>query len=201
MKPKRGRPRSYDPERAMDAALAVFWSRGYAATTLDALSEATCMQRPSLYAAFGDKDAIFQRSLKRFQARMSAQSAEALAAPELNEALLGVLLRIIDVYAPVGELQKGCLVFGVASVDAGEDPRIRAVVAKSVQRLDAAFSARIQRAIEEGALSPQADVQTLARLMSSMVHSISVRARSGEGRRALRQFARKGVQLLLQGVH
>ena len=61
---KRGRPRAYDPDAALKAARDVFWVKGYAATSLDDIAEATGMNRPSLYAAFGDKEAIYLAALK-----------------------------------------------------------------------------------------------------------------------------------------
>ena len=62
----RGRPRAYDPDVALDAAIAAFWRAGYTATSLDTLSEATGMNRPSLYGAFGDKHALYLAALKRY---------------------------------------------------------------------------------------------------------------------------------------
>ena len=85
MKRPRGRPREYDPEEALDAAMGVFWARGYAATSLTDLSEATGMNRPSLYAAFGDKRSVFLRALHRYSARMAREVGQALAAVALGD--------------------------------------------------------------------------------------------------------------------
>ena len=66
----RGRPRAYDPDRALQAAQDVFWRKGFAETSLDELSAATGMNRPSLYAAFGDKKAIYLKTMERCRERM-----------------------------------------------------------------------------------------------------------------------------------
>ena len=72
---RRGRPRSYDPDQALDAAIDVFWTHGYDAATLDQLSQAMGMGRPSLYGAFGDKQALFERAVRRFGERMATRAA------------------------------------------------------------------------------------------------------------------------------
>src|SRR5262245_20822174 len=64
----RGRPRKYDPDDALAKAMGAFWDRGYAATSLDDISAATGMNRPSLYAAFGDKQAIYLKAIERYRA-------------------------------------------------------------------------------------------------------------------------------------
>lgn len=194
---KRGRPRAYDPEQALDAAMLLFRTRGYAATTLDALSEATGMQRPSLYAAFGDKRALFDKALERFSDRMKTVATESMDGASVEDALSAILLGVIDVYAPADGDGHGCLVFGVASVAAVEDEQLRALVAQTIQRLDEVFERRIQRGVSAGELAPGTDTRTLARLLTSVVHSLSVRARSGASRRVLRQFARSAVTMLL----
>src|SRR5215472_6326942 len=87
-KPRRGRPRAYDEEAALAEAMRVFWTGGYAATSLDELSAATRMNRPSLYAAFGDKHALYGTLVERYRAMGRAALADALAPTRpLREAL------------------------------------------------------------------------------------------------------------------
>ncbi|MCA9672730.1 MAG: TetR/AcrR family transcriptional regulator [Myxococcales bacterium] len=200
MERKRGRPRKYDPEIALDAALTLFWTRGYAATTLDALSEATGMQRPSLYAAFGDKSELFAQALGRFQQRMSQTLGAVLEQDPLDTALAELLVGVVDVYAPGDEPARGCFVFSVAALEAVEHPTTRAAVAKVVDALDERLRRRFERAVSAGELPAHCDVLTLARLSSAAVHSISLRARSGSSRRALRAFARASAAMLLSAA-
>ncbi|MCB9558139.1 MAG: TetR/AcrR family transcriptional regulator [Deltaproteobacteria bacterium] len=200
MSSKRGRPREYDPDRALDAAIALFLARGYAATTLDALSEATGMQRPSLYAAFGDKRTIFASVVRRFQQRMSATLEEALGQDHLDEALSALLVKVTDIYSPRDGLACGCLVFGVAAVEAVECEVMRATVEGAINALDERIRSRLARAVEDAELPPQCDVQTLARMVGAAMHSISLRARSGASRRSLLAFARKAVAMVLAGA-
>ena len=85
-KPRRGRPRQYDPDRALAGAADAFWQSGYAGTSLDELSAATGMNRPSLYAAFGDKSDLYLKTLERYRDQSRALALELLAMPVHNEA-------------------------------------------------------------------------------------------------------------------
>ena len=197
---RRGRPRGYDPESALDAATNVFWSRGYAGTTLDALSEATGMKRPSLYAAFGDKSALFDRVVARFQGQMADSAGVALAAPTIDDAIEALMLAFVDVYAPTSKPSRGCLVFSVASLETVEDERLRAVVRAAIQGLDQALRARLEGAVAAGELPVSTDLTLVASGIASQMHSLSLRARAGASRRSLRKLARGSGRLLLAGA-
>lgn len=197
---KPGRPREYDADEALDAALDVFWTRGFAGTSLDALSEATGMKRPSLYAAFGNKRAIFDRSLQRFQARMAEHAARALEEPSIDDAIELLMLAVVDIYAPKGGRPRGCLVFAVAPLEAAEDDEMRALVAQAIRGFDEAIQARLEAAITVGELPEGTAIETLAQCVAGQVHSLSLRARCGSSRRALRRMARHGAQFLLRGA-
>ena len=87
---RRGRPRTYDPGEALERATEAFWRQGYSATSLDALSEATRMNRPSLYGAFGDKHALYTTALERYIAEGRSQMEAALD-DELPPQVRGVI--------------------------------------------------------------------------------------------------------------
>jgi AcrR family transcriptional regulator len=196
MKRSRGRPRQYDPEEALDAAMGVFWAKGYAAASLTDLSEATRMNRPSLYAAFGDKRSIFLRALHRYSARMAVEVGRALAAEALDAALFDYYARMIDIFLSGEPGPRGCMVATSASVEAPTDAEVQEIVRGSVDRLDAALGDRFRRAADEGLLAGE-EARSRARLATAVLHSLSVRARAGHSRRALRKFARESVALLV----
>src|SRR3569623_3585959 len=90
MTKSRGRPKNYDPEVALDRALEAFWEGGFAATSLDALASATGMNRPSLYAAFGDKQSLYLKAMDRFSGGMrEAVRGKLFNDGSLAEALTG----------------------------------------------------------------------------------------------------------------
>ncbi|MCA9716995.1 MAG: helix-turn-helix transcriptional regulator [Myxococcales bacterium] len=175
----------------------VFWERGFSATSLSDLSEATGMNRPSLYAAFGDKRTLYLKALQSYSARMGRELAATLAADELERALTGFYYKMVEKFVSGAGEARGCMVASSASADAMNDADVRAVLNGSVERLDAALVERFRRAADEGLLSPR-DVGRLGPLATAVLHSLSVRARAGDNRRALRKFARESVSLLLE---
>jgi AcrR family transcriptional regulator len=183
--PRRGRPRLYDPDIALGRAIDVFWELGYSGTSLDVLCAAMNMNRPSLYAAFGDKHELFIKALGRYQETVRARFRTTLAPdrpllPSLRQYFAGMLDRFFS-----GESARGCFMMSVATLEAAQDPAIRAVVVESTRALDAGFEARFRHAQRQGELARSADPGALARLASGLVHTLAVRARAGEARAAL----------------
>ena len=82
------RPRSFDPDEALDLARDVFWQKGFQGASLDDITAATGLNKPSLYAAFGDKNALFLKVLDRYHARIVANDAVAVASKKRGKALL-----------------------------------------------------------------------------------------------------------------
>src|SRR5579872_2340516 len=110
----RGRPRSFDEMGALEKATQVFWSKGYDGVTIDDLVEGMGVGRPSLYAIFGDKRAIFLRALKAYAERKGAAAAKALLAPEtLRDSIVGFLRYAVESATQKGSA-RGCLMICVA---------------------------------------------------------------------------------------
>lgn len=196
-KVRRGRPRAYDPERALAQATAAFWDAGYSATSLDDLSAATGMNRPSLYGAFGDKHALYLKAIDgyRAMARVAMQQALPYDRP-LREALAHLYGRALSLYLSGEHGARGCLLTGAAATDAVMDPDIRHAVGAALEEIDDAFEARLRFAQERGDLSHSADPATLAKLASAILHTLSIRARTGAPRAALEAIAASGVDLI-----
>jgi AcrR family transcriptional regulator len=193
----RGRPRAYDPDAALAQAIDTFWDAGYAATSLDDLSAATGMNRPSLYAAFGDKRALYLKALERYRAASRAGLQEALALDQsLRQALRQVYARALSVYLSGEGGARGCFMIGTAATEAVGNPEVRAFLAESVRGLDEVFEARIRFARDRGELKPEADPATLATLASAVLHTLAIRSRAGEPRAALEAAAEAGVNLI-----
>jgi AcrR family transcriptional regulator len=182
-KQPRGRPRLYDPDVALGQAIDVFWDRGYSATSLDDLCTAMGMNRPSLYAAFGDKHELFMKALKRYQETVRARFRTTLAADRpLLASLREYYGGMLDRFFASGRGPRGCFMMSVATMEAAQDPAVRAVVADSMRALDAGFEARFLAARGKGELPRTANPAALASLASGLVHTLAVRARAGEPR-------------------
>jgi AcrR family transcriptional regulator len=196
-KPGRGRPRAYDARQALAQATKAFWQAGYAATSLDDLSAATGMNRPSLYAAFGDKHALYLQLVERY-AVAGQRAMQAALAPELplRQGLMAVYETALAMYYPPGERPQGCFLVGTAVTAAGADDAVRARVAQGFAAFDHEFERRFVQAQQQGELGTGVDASTLARLASALLHTLAMRSRVGDTQAQLRTTAQAGVALL-----
>jgi len=191
----RGRPRAYDPEAALQQATDRFWSSGYSSTSLDDIGAATGMNKPSLYAAFGGKRALYLKALGSYWQQVLAAIRAVLADDglPLGEALMRVYEGQLSFYIPDGGPPRGCFAVGTATAEAVGDAEIRALLAHGLSALDIDLEARFRRARETGELKAEVDPAALAVLASAMLHTIAIRARAGVPRAELQEIARKAV--------
>ncbi len=174
-----------------------FWDAGYAGTSLDDLSAATGMNRPSPYAAFGDKRALYLRALERYRASGRAALKETLALDQpLRQTLRQVYAKALALYLSGEEAARGCFAIGTAATEAVGNPEVRAFLADSVRSVDDAFEACIRSARDRGELKPEADPTALARLATAVMHTLAIRSRAGAPRAALEAVAEAGVNLI-----
>jgi AcrR family transcriptional regulator len=196
--PKRpGRPRAYEPQEALRRATDAFWAAGYSATSLDEISAATGMNRPSLYAAFGDKHALYLEALARYWQISLEATREALAGDgPLGEALMRAYEAALSIYFSGDGRPRGCFVIGTAVTEAVEDAEIRSSLADGLRAIDADFEARLRVAREKGELKDTADPAALALLASATMQTIAIRARAGAPHAELSEIARKAVSVI-----
>jgi AcrR family transcriptional regulator len=194
---RRGRPRAYDPQTALRQVTDTFWKAGYSATSLDDISAATGMNRPSLYTAFGDKHALYLEALAEYWRISLAATREALADDRpLDEALMCAYEAALSIYFSGEGNPRGCFVMGTAVTEAVMDPDIRESLAAGLRTIDADFGARFRVACERGELKDDADPAALAFLASATMQTIAIRARAGVPRAELREIARKAVTMI-----
>jgi AcrR family transcriptional regulator len=176
---RRGRPRAFEPETALTQAMDVFWRDGFAATSLDDLSTATGLNRPSLYGAFGDKRALYLQAYRQYRKRAN----EALAplfqgrAP-LRVKLKRIFMAALELYLSGEDGPRGCFTVLTTSSDAIALPEIRALVAEAIDNTDRTFGRLFADARDKGELPANADPRALARLASATIHTLSIRARA-----------------------
>jgi len=197
LKSKRGRPPAYDSDAALAQAMDAFWRAGYAATSLDNLSDATGMNRPSLYGAFGDKRAIYLKTLERYRAAARAAVQEALVYDRpLREALRRFYAKALSIYLSGDGGPRGCFLIGTAATEAVRDPQVRAALAEGLREIDEALAARIRFAQEHGELQSRPDPAALAKIASAVLHTLALRSRAGEPRAALEATVEAALDLL-----
>jgi TetR/AcrR family transcriptional regulator, copper-responsive repressor len=183
--PRRGRPREYDPDTALARARAVFWDAGYAATSLDDLSAGMGMNRPSLYGAFGDKRALYQRTLEGYQALSRAALEEALPRDQPLRAALGRLYdSALAIYLSGEHGPRGCYLIGTALTESVLDAPARQALAETLREIDAALEARIRHARSAGEVA------------SAVLNSLAIRARAGDPEDELRLIIQAGIDAI-----
>ncbi|HKB06232.1 MAG TPA: TetR/AcrR family transcriptional regulator [Gemmataceae bacterium] len=183
-----GRPREFDVDEALDRALKVFWRKGYEGTTLPNLTAAMGINRPSLYAAFGNKAALFRRVLARYAEGPARYVQEALAAPSAREVverlLRGAIAHLTDPRNP-----PGCLtVHGALACGEECDPVRRELLSMRAAG-ESAIRRRFERARAQGDLPADASPADLARFVTTILQGMSIHASGGAGRTELRRVA------------
>ena len=180
----KGRPREFDVDDALAAALRVFWSKGYEGASLTDLTEAMGITRPSLYAAFGNKESLFRKALDLYEREKLAYMQPALDAPTARGVAERVLLGALEMHASEGE-PKGCLRV-ISSVACGvEAESIRAEVIERRRSSGRLLIERFQRAKDEGELPESMDAAGLASYLIALVQGMSLQAGAGATRAEL----------------
>lgn len=189
-----GRPREFDVERTLDRAVRVFWRQGYEGTAIADLTEALGINRPSLYAAFGNKESLFRQVLARYVEQRANYLPLALARPSARAVVEQLLLGAADATTGRG-LPRGCLgVQGALATSPDSDP-VRRTLTGWRRSGEAGIRARLARAREEGDLPAAVDPAVLARYVCSLMYGMSVQAAGGATRTQLHQV----VELSLAG--
>jgi TetR/AcrR family transcriptional regulator, copper-responsive repressor len=195
---RRGRPRAYEPDVALAKALDLFRRDGFAATSLDDLSAATGMNRPSLYGAFGDKRELFIKSYQRYREDARAAMIDIFRNElPVRERLARIYAVALDIYISGESGPRGCFTVMTAASEAIADPDIRAMVLEGLVELDKAFAACFRRAKERGELPESADPIVLAQLASATIHTIAIRARARVPRAELEAIVKGALDLML----
>ena len=176
-----GRPREFDTDRALDAALKVFWSRGYEGASLSELTTAMRINRPSLYAAFGDKADLFRKVVDRYVQKQASVWERLLDKESAKSAVRNMLTVAADSLTG-GKNPRGCLLVQAALSCTKQSDCIKKELA--VKRADGGLllQTRLQRAQSDGELSQNVDVAVLSRFYNTVLRGMSVEASGGASR-------------------
>jgi AcrR family transcriptional regulator len=188
-----GRPRAFDIEKALDRALQVFWRKGYEGTSLSDLTKAMGINRPSLYAAFGNKEELFRKALDRYAEGPAAYTRTALDEPTARAVVERLLCGVVDLLTDPRTPQ-GCLAVqgALACGDAADAIRQELVARRAAG--EAALRQRLERARTGGDLPADADPADLARYVTTVAQGMAVQAASGASREELRRVVEMALR-------
>lgn len=182
----KGRPRQFDLEQALDAALLLFWRHGYEGTSLAALTEAMGVNVPSLYAAFGNKETLFKKALARYLQKPASYLPKALEEPTARRAVEKLFRGAIDM-AMNPRHPDGCLLVQGALVSGPAAATIRKELNLHRAGAEAAVRRRFERALAEGDLPANVNAAQLARYVVTVLWGLSVQAAGGATRAQLKE--------------
>ena len=191
----RGRPRSFDETEALERATQVYWSKGYDGVTIDDLVAGMGVGRPSLYAVFGDKRALFLRVLKAYAEKKGALAAKALLSPQtLRNSLAGFLKHAVESATEKGSA-RGCLLLCVAPLV--DDPEVRQFLQNAAAGAAALVEGRFRDAISAGEIPSDFPVAVRASQLIDFARGLTMRAQIGTPRKTLLRDAEEAADLVL----
>ncbi len=183
-----GRPRSFDRDIALEAAMLLFWRHGYEATSISDLTHAMGITPPSLYAAFGDKRRLFLAAVERYLGGLQTIERQITATASAREAAHDLL--VSAVLGDTGEdTPPGCLLASSLVSSSNEADAVREALAAIRRSIEYALRARIERDIREGVLPQTTDAEMLAGHVFAVVQGMSTLAKDGAHRDKLMKIA------------
>jgi AcrR family transcriptional regulator len=189
-----GRPREFDADEALGKAVAVFRQKGFEGTSLDDLTRAMGINRPSLYAAFGNKEDLFRKALDRYVEQGLVRLQEFLSEPTAYRAIEKVLMSIVEKSGCSDA--RGCLLVQGALACGDEAQPIRLELAARRQQIEVIFRQRFERAIAEGDLPADSSATSLAAYVATVLQGMSVQSSGGASREALLGIARTALNAI-----
>jgi AcrR family transcriptional regulator len=174
----RGRPREFDLDEALDHALEVFWKNGYEGTSLPDLTAAMGINRPSLYAAFGNKEALFRKAIERYTERAGELMKECLAQPTSRAAAEHLLRGAVAGFAS-RKSPAGCFLVRSAMACSASAAAVQAEVKARRQRTQILLRQRFEQAAKENDLPPHLTADELAAYVVTVMYGLAVQAENG----------------------
>ena len=195
------RPRKFDEDQVVRASRDLFWSQGYAGTSLDDLGEATGLGRGSLYNTFGDKHTMFLRSLDDYCTEASDGIRARLRDPEMAAYdRLVAHVEAITASTTTDTERRGCLIAGAAELSA-TDPDVAKRVKRTLDAWLRELTATISEAQRDGAVDPDADPRALASLLLAVLRGIEALRKAGASIATTNAAAQQAISLLPIAAH
>ena len=196
---KMGRPRGFDKDAALEAAMRVFWEKSYEGATMADLTEAMGINRSSMYGAFGDKESIFHRVMERYLGEPMDYIRQALAQPSLREVVAGLILGTAEFLSMPGN-PRGCLLIQGALACGTDAEPVKQAMIDWRKSGEAAIKKRLQQAQSKNELSRELQPADFARYLSSVMAGLGVQAANGATRAELRRVAEIALRCIEIGL-
>ena len=194
-----GRPRGFDEDAVLEAAMRVFWEKSYEGATMADLTEAMGINRSSMYAAFGDKESVFHRAMERYLEWRMTSVRQALSQPSLRKVLAGLIHGNADFLSRPGN-PRGCLLIqGALACGTDADPVKQAMI-ELRKSGEAAIKRRLQQAQSEGELPAEIQPADFARYLSSVMAGLCIQAANGATKAELRRAAEIALRCIETGL-
>jgi AcrR family transcriptional regulator len=190
---KKGRPRSFDADKALDKAVRVFWEKGYEGASLNDLTEAMGINRPSMYAAFGDKEQLFRKALDRYAAGPAAYVCQALNEPRARIAIQKLLLGSVEGLTNPRN-PKGCLLVQGALACGDDAKSVRQELIERRVAGEAEIIKRLKKAKAEGELPNDVNPADLARFYVTILRGLGIQATTGATRAELQRVVETAMK-------
>jgi AcrR family transcriptional regulator len=192
---KMGRPIGFDKEAALDAAMRAFWERGYEGTSLARLTEVMGLNPPSIYAAFGDKMALFQLAAKRYAEGPAQYQAKALREPTLGGVIRALFRNTVEFLNDSG-YPSGCMTLTGAMACSVEAESAKDFLVEIRRQNEAALRGRLQQARKSGELPADVNIDDFARYLSTLLGGLAIQAANGISRAEMKRIADMAVRHL-----
>ncbi|GLY63470.1 TetR/AcrR family transcriptional regulator [Amycolatopsis taiwanensis] len=178
----RGRPRAFDRDAALDAAMYVFWERGYEGTSMADLTAAMGINSPSLYAAFGGKESLFHAAVERYGQRYGQEFPDRVTAREAVAAWLGSSAKA---FTDRSAHPPGCMIVLAGVNCTQQNRRVREFLAEKRRNNLEKLRARLARGVLDGDIPENVDLDRMVTFYGTVLHGLSIQALDGATERGL----------------
>ncbi len=191
-----GRPREFDTEQALDAAMHLFWRQGYEATSMQDLLDNMQLSKSSLYQTFGSKHDLFQQCLDRYRQMMTSGLQQALDNAPSGKQFIEDFFTDWVVDTCNADMRIGCLIMNSATELAPHDEEVGKLIKQGTDRFAKVFQQAIERAQREGDIANDKDPVTLSYFLVSNLSGLNAMAKAGANRKVLKGIAQEIIQSL-----